>query len=155
MIPKREISKDPRLNDIVLELQEGIPALDGYTGEEGSGTRVIINPFTFSASYRVGEKVYLARIDSLGLSYPFFPEEEVKYGGRKIMDINGAKRFTIDYLKYLSFFLPHSIDSHSRIDFQEITTAIYDTPQPALDGGLPLNAFEVKGRLTRTAAIPQ
>ena len=148
MLPKKEISKDPRLNDIVLELQEGIPALDGYTGEDGSGIKVILQDFLFSAPYRVGEQVYLARTDSLGLA--FFPEDVLKYGEINLMDINPAKYFTIDYLKYRCFVPNRFADPHSRIEFLEITPAIYDTPQPSLDGGLPLNAFEVKGRLTRS-----
>lgn len=149
MIPKKEISKDPRLNDIVLELQEGIPALDGYTGEEGSGIKVVIQPFLFSAPYRVGEQIYLARTDSLGLA--FFPEDVIKYGEMNTMNINPAKYFTIDYLKYRGFVLNRFVDPHSRVEFLEVTPAIYDTPQPSLDGGLPLNAFEVRGRLTKSA----
>lgn len=148
MIPKREISKDPRLNDIVLELQEGIPALDGYTGEEGSGTKVIINPFTFSAPYRVGKSIYLARIDSLNLS--FFTEGMAKFGETAATNGSWVKYYTTKYIKSMGVVTNLSIDFHSRIDFQEINIAIYDTPQPSLDGGLPLNAFEVKGRLTRS-----
>ena len=147
MIPKKEISKDPRLNDIILELQEEIPALDGYTGEEGSGIKIIIQPFLFSAPYRVGERIYLARIDSLG--FDPFPANFVQYGERKIMNVDGAKYFTTEYFKRLTLFSSRFIDPHSRIEFSEITTAIYGTPQPALDGYLRFNAFEVKGMLKK------
>lgn len=148
MLLKKEISKDHRLNDIVFELQEGIPALDGYTGEEGSGIKVVIHPFLFSAPYRVGETVFLARVDSLGMS--FFSENIIKYGETDIMNIYRVKRFTVKYLESLTVLHHKYIDPHSRVEFSEITPAIYDIPQPALDGGLPLNAFEVKGRLTRS-----
>ncbi len=151
MLPKTEISKDPRLNDIVLELQEGIPALDGYTGEEGSGIKVVIQDFLFSAPYRVGEQMYLARIDNLGLGTFSFFQDDFKYGETDTVDIDYSKKYTIQYLEYIISLSNRFRDPHSRVEFLEITPAIYDTPQPALDGGLPLNAFEVRGRLTKSA----
>ncbi|GEM_PF-2956327 len=152
MLLKKEISKDHRLNDIVFELQEGIPALDGYTGEEGSGIKVVIHPFLFSAPYRVGEQVLLARPERFG-GIIFF-EGMFQYDQVSAMTIDRIKRYTLQYIRFNEFLNDSGNekyrDPHSRVEFLEITPAIYDTPQPALNGGLPLNAFEVKGRLTRS-----
>ena len=153
MIPKKEISKDPRLNDVILELQEGIPALDGYTGEEGSGVRVVIQDFLFSAPYRVGEQALLVRPEEFG-GRVFF---DGMYNDVTILTINRAKSYAQQYLRFNSFLLDSGgeryRDLHARLNILEVITAIYDTPQPALDGGLPLNAFEVKGRLTKSGFV--
>lgn len=146
MEQKTEISKDYRLNDIVLSLQEEVLALDCQSGKQ-----LIIQDFRFSAPYRVGEKALLARPEEFG-GRVFFDAGFAT--GTEIMPQNRLENYTTQYLQGHGILKDvgkeEDKDSHARVEFLQVTTAIYDTPQPSLDGGLPLNAFEVKGRLTRS-----
>lgn len=147
MTTKKEISKDYRLNDIVFELEEGVPALNSRTGEEIFG--VVTQNFLFSAPYRVGKQALLARIDDFG-GRVFFDGGFAT--GTETMTTDRAERYTTQYLRFQGILkdVGKYTDPNAKVDFLDIKTAIYDTPQPALDGGLPLNALEVKGRLTKS-----
>lgn len=152
MKSKTEISKDYRLNDIVLELQEGVPALDSITGEKIPGA--VIQDFLFSAPYRVGEQALLARPEEFG-GRVFFDAGFAE--GTEIMSQDRAEHYTTRYLRDQEILKDigkeEDKDPYARVEFLGIVTAIYDTLQPSLDGGLPLNAFEVKGRLTRSGLV--
>ncbi len=151
MTPQTEISKDYRLNDVVLKLQEEAPVLDRRTGEEIFG--VVTQDFSFSASYRVGEQALLARPEEFGGLVLFdagFAE------GTETMSQERAEHYTTQYLRWHEILKDvgeeKDKDPNARVEYLQVTTAVYDTPQPSLDGFLPLNAFEVKGRLTKTAS---
>ena len=154
MTQKQEISKDYRLNDVVLKLQKEVPSLDARTGEDESGVRIVIQDFLFSAPYRVGKQALLARPDGFG-GRVFFDAGFAD--GTETMSEDRAEHYTIQYLRFNGFLKDTeyygTIDSNAKVDLLEITTVIYDTPQPALDGGLPLNAFEVKGKLTKSIVV--
>ncbi|HLD72059.1 MAG TPA: hypothetical protein VJA23_00590 [Candidatus Nanoarchaeia archaeon] len=166
MTQKQEISKDYRLNDIVLQLGltdarfntvelklpgDG-PVYDNAGKETIAG--VVAGDFLFSAPYRVGKQALLARLDNFGGRVIFdagFAE------GTETMSEDRAKHYTIQYLRFNEFLSDTghygTRDPNAKVDILEIKTAIYDTPQPALDGGLPLNAFEVRGRLTKSLTV--
>ena len=166
MAQRQEISKDYRLNDIVFELGltdtesntvelrlygDG-PVYDKDGKETVAGT--VAQDFLFSAPYRVGKQALLARIDGFG-GIVFFDAGFAS--GTETMSEDRAEHYTIQYLRFNGFLKDTecygAIDPNAKIDISEITTAIYDTPQPALDGGLPLNAFEVKGKLTKSIVV--
>ncbi|HLC80553.1 MAG TPA: hypothetical protein VJG31_02165, partial [Candidatus Nanoarchaeia archaeon] len=123
MLPRTEISKNHQLNDVVLDLQEGIPALDGYTGEDESGVRIVIQDFLFSASYRVGEQALLARPEDFG-GIVFFDGANI--AGTKTMTKDRAKNYTLQYLRHQGFLRDYGDnkyrDLHARLYLLGIRT---------------------------------
>lgn len=133
MTNEPEISKDRRLNDVVLELY-GKTVLD-----ENSGRIIPVLPeceFLFSAPYyQNGEKEFLARVQGFGGRVIFDPAFSDEDG---IMTKERAESYT-------RRFLAHRLSRDVRVDIIKVKTAIYEKPEPSIDKGLPLNAFEVRG----------
>jgi hypothetical protein len=167
MTQKQEISKDYRLNDIVIQfgltdtksntveliLCEDGPVYDKDGKETFAGT--VTGDFLFSAPYRVGKQALLARLDGFGGRVIFdagFAEKT------ETMTRDRAEHYTLQYLRFNEFLKDQGYsvfdrDLNAKVEISEVKTAIYDTPQLALDGGLPLNAFEVRGRLTKSLTV--
>lgn len=144
MTAELKISEDRRLNDVVLEMLEKVAVRDIDTGREIPG--LTKQGFLLSAPYRIREKEeLLARTTGFGRAIfdPGFSD------GLGLMTTERVISYACRFISYTCGFTSGGLSNNVSLDFMEVKTAIYKQPKLSLEGGLPLNAFEVRGVIYR------